>query len=207
MLVYLALILFVVNNNYNNSNNTSFANLSPSASLTFNSFVSAESQSNLISVNSNSMIMIDFFVSAESEQLLRLPCKIGSHSNCGLPYIIAWYKFNHKSGTWRRIELPLSAGDTAASLAQGFESRFSFELPTLNQNPGQQQQTKSCLQQNKSTVASSNWQCVFLSIKNAQVFDEGQYKCEVTYAEALDFDKCPQSTASQLTVFGEWYFR
>lgn len=49
----------------------------------------------------------------------------------------------------------------------------------------------------------SNFDCAQLTISPLDLSDEGQYKCEITFSESLDFDKCPATTLSQLTVIGK----
>lgn len=46
--------------------------------------------------------------------------------------------------------------------------------------------------------------CAQLTISALELQDEGQYKCEITFSDSLDPERCPASTATQLTVIGEW---
>lgn len=52
----------------------------------------------------------------------------------------------------------------------------------------------------------ANFDCAQLTISPLELSDEGQYKCEITFSESLDFDKCPATTLSQLTVIGKLEF-
>lgn len=51
---------------------------------------------------------------------------------------------------------------------------------------------------------ATNFDCAQLTISSLELPDEGQYKCEITFSESLDFDKCPATTLSQLTVIGKY---
>lgn len=46
--------------------------------------------------------------------------------------------------------------------------------------------------------------CAQLAIKQVELQDEGQYKCEITFSESVEFDRCPASTMTQLNVIGEY---
>lgn len=46
--------------------------------------------------------------------------------------------------------------------------------------------------------------CATLGISSVDLADEGQYKCEITFSEVLDFEKCPTSTQTRLLVTGKF---
>lgn len=54
-----------------------------------------------------------------------------------------------------------------------------------------------------SAKLEANFDCAQLTIGRLELMDEGQYKCEITFSESLDFDKCPATTLSQLSVIGK----
>lgn len=120
----------------------------------------------------------DFSLAGELRQQVALPCLVGRASLCGLPYLIVWYKFSLASNSWVRLE---SSGRTNT----GSSSRIC-----------------------KATSLQRQDECVQFDISSVQLTDEGDYKCQVTYAEdSLDSDsnKCPASTITQLFVVGKFW--
>lgn len=111
---------------------------------------------------------------------VRLPCLIGRQSYCGDPYFTAWYKLNSSSkASWTRMELE--------------SNRFSWAA----------EKTRGQCEQVKSQLDLTQLDCAQLTINRVEPADEGQYKCEITFSESLDVDKCPPSTLSQLNVIGK----
>lgn len=162
----------------------------------------------------------DFSVSGDARQVLSLPCVVGKQTNCGAPYIIAWYKWTASAKLWQRLDLTSSSSlnqlANNSSVAQT-NSRFVFDWPpgTLRNCPFSALRTSQTLSSSSSSTSSSSSSsslslsrhsvdCLALDVRSALVADEGLYKCEVTYAETLDFDKCPSTTLSQLNIFGKF---
>lgn len=165
-------------------------------------------------------------------QSVRLPCLIGRQFNCGEPYFIAWYKLNViKPSSWTRIEYVtgqssssmtsdivtesssdfMTANSYANSNNQSNSNRFTFfrghtsssgltTCDSLLSNSMQQQFPNS---KRLATNSFSDFECAQLEISQLELHDEGQYKCEITFSESLEVDKCPPSSVTRLTVIGK----
>lgn len=156
-------------------------------------------------------------------QSVRLPCLIGRQFNCGEPYFIAWYKMSptRPLAGWTRIEystnqskMQESESGEEASGARSSSSSSSYFASTQVSNSTNQrfsfyrgQAASSCL--GDSSMASqkhlaTELECAQLEITKLELGDEGQYKCEITFSESLEVDKCPPSSISRLTVIGKF---
>lgn len=153
----------------------------------------------------------DFQLVARAGAQARLPCLIGRQLYCGEPYFIAWYKFNASARSWTRIEHKSQQQDewarpqdtpTLNSRVQFVWARGQPEAAQAAPTRGQPA-TGACLAEPPGRALANQFDCAQLSISALELADEGQYKCEITFSEALDFDKCPASTLSQLNVIGE----
>ena len=150
----------------------------------------------------------------------QLPCLIGRQLYCGEPYFIAWYKFNGSTKSWLRIEHERQAvlgepapGGGALSARVQFGWRRTGGAQAAR--PSQALASAACGAHPLAVAAAaaaaaasgrpaeSQFDCATLTISPLELIDEGQYKCEITFSESLDFDKCPPTTASQLSVIGE----
>lgn len=103
--------------------------------------------------------------------------------------------------TWWRTQPSGSQQQRATSQARFACEQVSGSGNNVNsQSPLQQvhQSARSMKQQ-----LDTNFDCATLTINSLELTDEGQYKCEITFSETLDFDKCPATTSSRLTVIGE----
>lgn len=153
----------------------------------------------------------DFQLSGELGDSAQLPCLIGRQAYCGEPYFIAWYKHNATSKSWTRIEQKAEEEpDPTAARPPGAESgplsdRVRFDWPR-----GLSGRRASCPQllvqaagASKAAKLEASFDCGQLHIGSLQLADEGQYKCEITFSESLDFDKCPATTLSHLAVIGK----
>lgn len=109
---------------------------------------------------------------------------------------------------WRTQLLPQQSAITGQSnnnyhqqrLAAS-HARFACEqlsVSGVRSNPVSQQSHRF-----RSMKLDSNFDCATLTINSLELPDEGQYKCEITFSESLDFDKCPATTLSRLTVIGK----
>lgn len=125
-----------------------------------------------------------------------LPCLIGKQIYCGEPYFIAWYKQSGSSKSWLRLELKSSD-----------ESNEGDERFTWSRRADSSLCQPNVAHRFKSSAAAdsiaSNYDCGQLTISRLELADEGQYKCEITFSESLDFDKCPASTISKLSLIGK----
>ena len=157
----------------------------------------------------------DFQVVGQANRTASLPCLIGKQVFCGEPYFIAWYKLNATSRLWTRLE-----HQTANSEEAPADGHLSPRAP-LNRirfvwaRDGQTSCAPASQQvQPDGSVASAPplavarlgnglFDCGQLRIGPLELADEGQYKCETTFSDSLDFDKCPASTSSKLSVTGK----
>lgn len=158
-------------------------------------------------------------ISGEVNGQARLPCLIGLPFNCGRPYFIVWYKLNAATkGNWAGVlrksfdEISLASGDTEREQSSDDTTindehfRFHWNRQLRNRNSNDIHQDSLCSQVTQTFSARSNaanqFDCAELVIDKVKLEDEGQYKCEVTFTDSLDIDKCPPNTLSQLTVIG-----
>lgn len=99
---------------------------------------------------------------------------------------------------------------------QSVHSRLACEQPTTSTivtpttSSSQHQARAVSINSNQQQVVTAsrqldaaNFDCAHLAVDSLELADEGQYKCEITFSEALDFDKCPATTLSQLSVIGK----
>lgn len=135
----------------------------------------------------------------------RLPCLIGKQLHCGEPYFIAWYKFNATGRSWTRIE-HLGRSEKAEPVGQRRHSAGALSSP-LNDRVhflwARSSRPANCPAGPSSQL--SRFDCAQLSISSLEPLDEGQYKCEITFSESLDFDRCPASTLTELQVVGKHF--
>lgn len=115
---------------------------------------------------------------------------------------------------WSRTQSPMASSASSCWLGDG----TSLKSPTRMLNNGhqqssqqQQQLLQAALHQQSSPLASLSmisafqlFDCAQLTIKALELQDEGQYKCEITFSESVEFDRCPASTMTQLNVIGEY---
>lgn len=110
---------------------------------------------------------------------------------------------------WRTQMLPQQSAITASLNNNNYQqqrlaathARFACEQLSVNgvrSSPVSQQSHRF-----RSMKLDSNFDCATLTINSLELPDEGQYKCEITFSESLDFDKCPATTLSRLTVIGK----
>lgn len=142
----------------------------------------------------------------------QLPCLVGKRANCGEPYFVAWYKFNGTSRLWTRIEHRSDDEQVAAAASSTSTGQHRFHLtwPTLEESSSfkptvcnQAGEQFNNLAGSQSQATALNLACAHLTIRSLEPADEGQYKCEITFSDSIDFDRCPSSTLSQLNVIGK----
>lgn len=150
----------------------------------------------------------EYLLVGQAGQRAHLPCLIGRQLYCGEPYFIAWYKRNSSSSRdWTRIEYLSPAAVDGDDLG-GVRARFAW-VP--RQSPAELSPSGSCEQLAAASNLSpqvrlkleTNFDCAQLTIDRLELRDEGQYKCEITFSESLDIERCPATTLSQLSVIGE----
>lgn len=135
---------------------------------------------------------------------VQLPCLVGKKANCGEPYFVAWYRLNATSRLWARIE-HRSDDELAAPASEDQQHRFHLTWPAAE---GAGSQSGACNQLAGERLAPSSAEqlelaCAHLSIRSLEPADEGRYKCEITFSDSIDFDRCPANTLSQLSVIGK----
>lgn len=93
---------------------------------------------------------------------------------------------------------------TTANQSQEQQDRFNFfrggsgSSCLMNKNGAEQHPSKVQYQQ----LRLAELECAQLEISKLELADEGQYKCEITFSESLEVDKCPPTSVSRLTVIG-----
>ena len=145
----------------------------------------------------------EFQLAGQSGGQALLPCLIGRQLFCGEPYFIAWYRLNSSSRAWTRIEQQQQQQQADSPASQSLNERAHF-----NWAPGKRQPATGCPNSPAALGRAKEEQafdCVQLQVRNLQLSDEAQYKCEITYSESLDFEHCPVSTLSSLAVLGEYW--
>lgn len=160
-----------------------------------------------IFANANPFQPAGYQVSGQPGDQVRLPCLIGRQLYCGQPYLIVWYKMNATTkGNWMGIlrkswdELAGDSGKQQQQQQQEMDRvRFVWNWQ------GVDQPTASVCQRASSSnrLDANNLDCSELVIGRLEPEDEGQYKCEITFTESLDVDKCPPNTLSQLNVISK----
>lgn len=170
----------------------------------------------------------EFQLIGQSSGEVRLPCLIGKQLYCGEVYFIAWYKLNSTSGRqWTRIEHKTrnAIEDEEDSSKQQLQNTYednnqqqqtsSSQSSSLNDRvqfvwtPGKQNNRAACLADTTQSSSqrlinqAAQFDCAQLVIKRLELADEGQYKCEITFSESIDFEKCPSNTMTQLNVIGK----
>lgn len=143
----------------------------------------------------------------------QLPCLVGKKANCGEPYIVAWYKWNTISKLWARIEHrsdnePAPISSPLANNNQQIKQRYHLTWPSsaaAGDELAGSSQSALCNQDRLGDGRASRLDltCAHLTIRSLEPADEGQYKCEITFSDSIDFDRCPANTMSQLNVIGK----
>lgn len=150
------------------------------------------------------------------DEQAQLPCLIGKQEFCGDPYFIAWYKFNSTSRAWLRFDYKtldsnnnndfqadlIESSDSSVSRSFNERVKFVWSRSSADQR-AKLAPAKSAVCNQQYSSASGDFDCAYLSINSLELADEGQYKCEITFSETLDFEKCPATTLSQLNVIGK----
>lgn len=158
----------------------------------------------------------DFQLTGQVGDTVQLPCLIGRRTFCGDIYFIAWYKYNSSSKSWSRIEHKteeeLDVKRSEPALDQVQVSSASERIRSVWPRALAGSRRWACPQLLANGLGSgklaanleSNFDCGQLHISSLQLADEGQYKCEITFSDSLDFDKCPATTLSHLGVIGKF---
>lgn len=159
----------------------------------------------------------DFKLVGQVGESVQLPCLVGRQMFCGDIYFIAWYKLNSSSKSWSRIEhkteeeLDMSQPGTARPDSDNALQQAAERIRSVWPRGLAGGRRSSCPQLLVNALDStklaanfeSNFDCGQLHISSLKLADEGQYKCEITFSDSLDFDKCPATTLSQLGVIGK----
>lgn len=147
--------------------------------------------------------------------LVRLPCLVGLPSVCGLPYFIAWYKHNAREDSWTRFEYRESSelssesdqihnqNNQVSGPSRALSERVEFFKPNEHTSSSSPLCSNSAKFNNQLASGSNQFGCAQLTIRKLELLDEGQYKCEITFSESIEVDKCPPYTISQLSVTGK----
>lgn len=112
--------------------------------------------------------------------------------------------------TWWRAQLLSQQSATLPASSNSNQQRFAasqakFACEQLSAN-GIKSSTLASSQQThrfRFMKLDSNFDCATLTINSLELADEGQYKCEITFSDSVDFDKCPATTLSRLNVIGK----
>lgn len=129
---------------------------------------------------------------------VRLPCLVGRQLNCGPPYLIAWYKFNASRAAWTRLEYSRPDDKDEQQGADSAKSRFKFYRGLAASSCG------LAASSSRGPDSGDELECSQLAIERLDLADEAQYKCEITFSESLDTQKCPPSSVTRLIVIGEF---
>jgi hypothetical protein len=106
---------------------------------------------------------------------------------------------------WSRAQSPLCWMGAGSNRTALLNNRFQHQAAGGQQQQQQQHQTASSGSLPLMATVLPPFDCAMLTIRPLELQDEGQYKCEITFSETVEFDKCPASTTTQLSVIGEYY--
>lgn len=112
--------------------------------------------------------------------------------------------------TWWRAQQPSQQSALPASLSTNQQrlvaSQAKFACEQLSVSGVKSSQLASLQQTHRfrSMKLDSSFDCATLTINSLELADEGQYKCEITFSDSVDFDKCPATTLSRLSLIGKY---
>lgn len=125
---------------------------------------------------------------------VRLPCLVLKRSYCGEPYFIAWYRLNGNRPSWTRIDYEEDQQAAGKLEDEDSSARQRFRY--------QRRLTSGCELSGGTRLDLGEVECSQLTISQLELADEGQYKCEITFSDAAEPEKCPSISTSRLTVIG-----
>jgi len=84
----------------------------------------------------------------------------------------------------------------------GAKAAPHWPLSSSNCPPALLQQLQQS-QRSPNALQTGHFECAQLALRPLELLDEGQYKCEITFSESVDYEHCPVATVSQLNVIGK----